>query len=876
MDPHVLFQLSMAHFELWLLSRQVQAATSSHAVAAPEVRSACMIMLRSAATKAAQLSEDGHDMSEFEASCAWAERTPHAAAAKRALTVAHSFNLATSSGPGVSSQFRLPTGRLPAAATLSGQSDFLEAARQRAQEKLGTVQLLSEGNKASFNEMWHAMNVCKSGDSVSAQIVLRNVFKQLSRSSFLAQQMLLPPTGHADLSKLTVSFVSKMDAHYNEHRPSKYHASIERSSKIDDVKLVSRQSAPKPAEIGASHIDGLIDVDDGVWHPDELTIEMGWMGSKYGEADELDGIKKDGYFDPFVAVSAATTEPLFTEELAPPGLSASPLQWVMHVRNSVSSTPADRGNMTIARQDLRPAWLSKPGFLALGSLRAYPSGQLRRLTELLQLRELPWAQLEVVTVIRQTLYQLGTLVEHEGAVRQLWRSDWTDSGGTLAALSSELEQLADELAQTPRSHDDVLLRVEVAAFLSEWHAPCVRTARIFAAMTRRAADELDNSIAEAAGSAAQSQLLARQCKLRMLSLLCYGPGALADADDAAAVLQLMVQVKHGHVFFVDIPKAEDAQLRALHRGAHPPPSLIWSRLGKSGSFEAEGGGHLFSINVLDGAVLMDGYPPGRLHMGILDHLLHKRTFGDHDFEVARASDGVLKTTKAVAGRLYNFLMDGDRLFITEIDIQQATFRPTRPPPITEKHQIIALRPPNFRMHGTHFIASIAAEQQRNSSSGCGGATNATSSVSSASSSGSSVSKLQVSCTWDVATHPEWLVFEAEGQLQIRPVQHYVTGYLLSNPSAVVQLNMGEGKTRVILPMLVMALANGRRHAGRGDKANLVRLNFPSTLLHDLHKHIHRYLTASVLGRKVLLMPFNRDVQITESGARSMLAALHHC
>jgi hypothetical protein len=311
----------------------------------------------------------------------------------------------------------------------------------------------------------------------------------------------------------------------------------------------------------------------------------------------------------------------------------------------------------IARQDLRPVWLSKPGFFALGSLRAYPVGQLHRLTEVLQLRELPWAQPEVITVIRQTLYQLGTLVEREGAVQQLWRTDWTDGGGTLAALSSELEQLADELAQTPRSHDDVLLLGEIAAYLSQWHgcSLATRTARIFAAMTRRAADELDSSIADAVGAAAQSQLQARQCKLRMLSLLCYGPGALSGADDAAAVVQLIVQVKHDHVFFTDVPEAEDAHLRALHVRCHnvtarhaaavgkiwysgqghkllrdaaarvlgeerTPAVLSWLRLGwtraagrdESGSYEVESGGHLYSINVLDGEVLLDGFPPGRL------------------------------------------------------------------------------------------------------------------------------------------------------------------------------------------------------------------------------------------------------------------------
>jgi hypothetical protein len=74
-------------------------------------------------------------------------------------------------------------------------------------------------------------------------------------------------------------------------------------------------------------------------------------------------------------------------------------------------------------------------------------------------------------------------------------------------------------------------------------------------------------------------------------------------------------------------------------------------------------------------------------------------------------------------------------------------------------------------------------------------------------------------TWDVTRHPQWLVFEAEGRLQIRPAQHALAVTLLDGedggPGPIAQLNMGEGKTRVILPMVILELANGR---------NLVRMD----------------------------------------------------
>eukprot|EP00899_Mesostigma_viride_P018047 jgi/Mesvir1/26243/Mv05721-RA.1 len=123
-----------------------------------------------------------------------------------------------------------------------------------------------------------------------------------------------------------------------------------------------------------------------------------------------------------------------------------------------------------------------------------------------------------------------------------------------------------------------------------------------------------------------------------------------------------------------------------------------------------------------------------------------------------------------------------------------------------------------------------------------------------------VQELEVVREWDVCKHPHWLVFEAENGLQIRPKQHAVARHMMDHPGAIVQLNMGEGKTRVILPMLVLQWADGR---------NTVRLNFPTSLLDEAHDYLHGCLCAGVLERRLTILPFNRDVQITERGARTL-------
>ena len=135
-----------------------------------------------------------------------------------------------------------------------------------------------------------------------------------------------------------------------------------------------------------------------------------------------------------------------------------------------------------------------------------------------------------------------------------------------------------------------------------------------------------------------------------------------------------------------------------------------------------------------------------------------------------------------------------------------------------------------------------------------------------------IQELSVYRTWSVEQHPEWLVFEVFAQLQIRPVQHTIAKSMIDaidtrgcNP--ITQLNMGEGKTRVILPMLVM-------HWRKSDK--LVRLNFLSPLLREASDYLHSVLCASVLAIKTFHLPFSRDVVLTPERAQTLIVSLDHC
>ena len=118
--------------------------------------------------------------------------------------------------------------------------------------------------------------------------------------------------------------------------------------------------------------------------------------------------------------------------------------------------------------------------------------------------------------------------------------------------------------------------------------------------------------------------------------------------------------------------------------------------------------------------------------------------------------------------------------------------------------------------------------------------------------------------WSAQEHPEWLVFEVEQRLQIRHVQYTIAQFLMEHPGTATQLNMGEGKTRVIIPMLLLSCAHPKC---------LMRLHFLSPLLGEAYDYLHRTITASVFCRPVGLMPFHRDIKPSLNDAETLLYAL---
>jgi len=127
--------------------------------------------------------------------------------------------------------------------------------------------------------------------------------------------------------------------------------------------------------------------------------------------------------------------------------------------------------------------------------------------------------------------------------------------------------------------------------------------------------------------------------------------------------------------------------------------------------------------------------------------------------------------------------------------------------------------------------------------------------------------------WDPFSRPEWVLLELESDLLIRPIQVKIAEQMMSPPvgpdgqkHGIVQLNMGEGKTVVIVPMIALAIADGTRLCRLSVLRSLFRTNLSAL----------RYKLGGLLNRRVYTLPCNRDFSIRGFEAQSLLGELKGC
>ncbi|TLD29710.1 p-loop containing nucleoside triphosphate hydrolase protein [Venturia nashicola] len=123
--------------------------------------------------------------------------------------------------------------------------------------------------------------------------------------------------------------------------------------------------------------------------------------------------------------------------------------------------------------------------------------------------------------------------------------------------------------------------------------------------------------------------------------------------------------------------------------------------------------------------------------------------------------------------------------------------------------------------------------------------------------------------WDAEEYPEWLLFEVENNLFIRPTQAQIAKEMLSPSSGgncCYQMNMGEGKTSVIIPIIAATLAKG---------ILLPRVLVLPALSAQMF-HILRQKLGGLLNCRVVSLPFSRSVQLSTSQAMAVHKIYEKC
>ena len=125
--------------------------------------------------------------------------------------------------------------------------------------------------------------------------------------------------------------------------------------------------------------------------------------------------------------------------------------------------------------------------------------------------------------------------------------------------------------------------------------------------------------------------------------------------------------------------------------------------------------------------------------------------------------------------------------------------------------------------------------------------------------------------WDPMKYPRSLLMEIDNNLLVRPVQTKIVSEMMcpsSKENTVLQLNMGEGKSSVIVPIVTAELADGKK---------LVRV----VVLKPLSTQMFRLLVQKLgrlVDRRIYYMPFSRDItdKMNESTAKQIRTLYEQC
>lgn len=123
--------------------------------------------------------------------------------------------------------------------------------------------------------------------------------------------------------------------------------------------------------------------------------------------------------------------------------------------------------------------------------------------------------------------------------------------------------------------------------------------------------------------------------------------------------------------------------------------------------------------------------------------------------------------------------------------------------------------------------------------------------------------------WSPYDHPEWLLMECENGIMVRQVQQRIARQMMSPPNgqnATIQLNMGEGKSSVIVPIVTAALGDGSQLV----RAIVAKPQFKQMLQILVSKH------GGMVGRRVYQLPISRAIRLNQGRVEIIRRMIEKC
>ncbi|KAK0127299.1 hypothetical protein ONS96_006849 [Cadophora gregata f. sp. sojae] len=123
--------------------------------------------------------------------------------------------------------------------------------------------------------------------------------------------------------------------------------------------------------------------------------------------------------------------------------------------------------------------------------------------------------------------------------------------------------------------------------------------------------------------------------------------------------------------------------------------------------------------------------------------------------------------------------------------------------------------------------------------------------------------------WDPVAQPDWLLLEIENNILIRQEQAEIANEMISpacSTNSLMQLNMGQGKSSVIVPIVAATLADGSR---------LARVVVLKSLSKQMF-HLLQTKLGGLINRQIFYIPISRSLKLTSELADQIRNLYHTC